>query len=147
MSLLDISCDLIERFEGFRSAPYLDSANVPTIGFGTTYYEDGTRVTMDDAPIDNARASQILEHFVEKCINRVNSLVHVSLSDQQLSALVSFEYNTGHLNGSTLLADLNDGDMSAASEQFDRWIHAGGKVDQGLVKRRSEEKQLFLEGT
>jgi GH24 family phage-related lysozyme (muramidase) len=30
------------------------------------------------------------------------------------------------------------------ASEFDRWIFAGGKKLDGLVKRRNAEKQLFL---
>lgn len=43
--------DFITSFEGFREKPYLDSANIPTIGFGNTYYTDGIKVTMKDKAI------------------------------------------------------------------------------------------------
>ena len=40
--------NLIKQFEGLSLKPYLDAVNIPTIGFGNTYYEDGTKVTLKD---------------------------------------------------------------------------------------------------
>lgn len=50
---------IIKRWEGFRAKPYLDIVGVPTIGYGSTFYLDGTKVTMKDAPISEETASAL----------------------------------------------------------------------------------------
>lgn len=55
--------NLIKDFEGLRLKPYLCSASVPTIGYGNTFYEDGTKVKLTDKPITNERAIELL-HFI-----------------------------------------------------------------------------------
>jgi lysozyme len=143
MDPLEQAVLLIKGFEGFRSAPYQNPGDRPTIGYGTTFYEDGTAVTLDDSYVDEPLASQILMYFVQRCMTKVQTLVTVSITDNQLSALTSFQYNTGALAASTLLQKINSG-ASDAADEFDKWVHAGGVVLQALVSRRAKEKELFL---
>ena len=53
--------DLIKHFEGLRLTPYLCSAGVPTIGYGSTFYEDGRKVSLQDPPITKERAEELLQ--------------------------------------------------------------------------------------
>ena len=61
MRLSQKGLDLIKHFEGFRSVPYLCSAGVPTIGYGSTYYANGTRVKLSDSPISEDWAEEYSE--------------------------------------------------------------------------------------
>lgn len=144
--LVSSACDFIKSFEGFRASPYLPTPeDRPTIGYGTTFYTDYRPVQMADSDVTEDQAYTILEFFVSKAVETVQGLVIVSLTDNQIVALTSFEYNTGHLKGSTLLELLNEGHYVDASNQFDRWDHQDGKVIDGLLTRRDKEKELFLE--
>ena len=60
--------------------------------------------------------------------------------------LVSFAYNIGRtaFENSTLLKLLNRGEYEAAAEQFEKWNKSGGRVLNGLTKRRFDEQKLFL---
>lgn len=137
---------LIKSFEGLELKPYKCPADVPTIGYGTTVYPDGKKVSLKDSPISEERAEELLLHDIKKYGKAVEDAVKVELNDNQYGALVSFTYNVGigALNNSTLLRKLNSGDYEGAAEQFERWIYAGGKVLNGLVKRRQAERALFL---
>lgn len=138
--------DLIKEFESFRSAPYLCSAGVPTIGYGTTVYPNGIKVKLSDQKITQQLAETFLQHHVNAIEKDVLSLVKVPLTQNQFDALVSFAYNVGlgAFQDSTLLKLLNAGDIDGASKQFERWNKAGGKVSNGLTRRRNAEKALFL---
>ena len=57
---LELAAELCRRFEGFRSQPYLCPAGIPTIGYGSTYYADGRKVTLQDAPMDEPAARALL---------------------------------------------------------------------------------------
>ena len=57
---LDIAAELCRRFEGFSSKPYICPAGIPTIGYGSTYYADGRKVTLADAPMDEPTARTLL---------------------------------------------------------------------------------------
>lgn len=147
MKISNNGLDLIKQFEGFSSAPYLCPAKIPTVGFGSTYYEDGTKVTLKDKPITEQRATQLLEFVANKTFSEnINKVVKVPLNQNQFDALVSFAYNIGNknFNWSTLLKKLNLSDYEGASLEFGRWNQANGKILNGLVSRRQKEKELFL---
>lgn len=137
--------DLIRRFEGFRSKPYRCPAGVPTIGYGSTRYADGTPVKLTDAPITQAQADDIMRATLGEYENAVNRYVTVPLSQNEFDALTDFAYNAGAKNllNSTLLRKLNAGDRKGAAKEFDRWVYANGQVLPGLVKRRMAERVLF----
>jgi lysozyme len=152
--------DLIKRYEGFRSSPYKCSANKWTIGYGSTFYEDGRRVRKTDPAISKERATQLLEHYLDTqirpCINKyvkpVSELTYMPmpLTDNERMALESIIYNIGCTNfiRSTLLKKINAGRMKEAGNQFLAWkyITKKGKkvVSHGLLKRRRLERELFL---
>ena len=147
MKISENGLNLIKEFEGFSSKPYLCPAKIPTIGYGNTYYPDGQKVTLKDNPIDELKANEILEYIANKDFGSfINKVVKVPLSQNQFDALVSFAYNigNGNLQNSTLLKKLNSGDYQGASNEFLRWNKAGGKVLNGLTKRREKERALFL---
>ena len=138
--------ELIKQFEGLSLKPYLDAVNIPTIGFGNTYYEDGTKVTLKDKPITEERATELLEFIANKTFSEnINKVVKVGLNQNQFDALVSFAYNigNGNFNSSTLLRWLNQGNYKEASMQLLRWDKSKGIVLNGLTKRRKAEKALF----
>ena len=72
-------------------------------------------------------------------------LIHVPLTNNQFSALVSFTYNvgSGNLASSTLRQKLNRQEYDAAADEFPKWRRAAGKILKGLVLRRKEEQALF----
>lgn len=140
--------ELIKYFEGFCAKPYLDAVGVPTIGYGNTYYEDGTKVALTDKPITEERGSQLFNIIVgrfEKDVIKILPDDH-KLNDNQISALISFAYNVGigNLKDSTLLTLINKKDYNGAAEEFPRWNKAGGKPLKGLIIRRYCERALFL---
>ena len=136
---------LIRQFEGFKAAPYRCPAGVPTIGYGSTRYADGTHVNLTDQPITQAQADEIMRATLGEYENAVNRYVTVSLNQNEFDALVDFAYNAGAKNllGSTLLKKLNAGDRKGAAQQFERWVYADGKILGGLVRRRMAERVLF----
>lgn len=142
-----IKCySLIKLFEGFSAKPYKCPAGVPTIGYGSTFYEDGTKVKMTDKPITEARGMDLLANVVNDFSKQVNKLIKVEINQNQYDAIVDFAYNVGvaNLASSTLLKKVNAKLFSEAAEQFPRWNKANGVVLSGLTKRRNAEKDLFL---
>ena len=137
---------IVRRFEGFRASPYRCPAGVPTIGYGSTRYEDGSKVSLTDPPITQERADQImLSTLSTEYAPAVNRYVRASINQNQFDALTDFAYNCGAKNllNSTLLKRLNDLRYDDAAEQFDKWVYADGKILAGLVKRRAAERILF----
>ena len=75
----------------------------------------------------------------------VNTAVKVPLQQNQFDALVSWTYNLGggNLNASTMLKVLNAGEYDEVPNQMLRWNKAGGKVLEGLTRRREAEGNMF----
>ena len=157
MKISAIGIELIKHFEsclepagnGMFQA-YADPAHgwkVPTIGWGTIQYPDGSKVMRGDL-ISQKRADELLAWEVEQKTKGVSELVTICLNDGELGAVVSFAYNCGlgNLAKSTLLRKLNQGDKSGAAREFGKWTKAGGRVLAGLVRRRKAERYLFETG-
>lgn len=136
--------NLIKQFEGFRSKPYKCSAGIPTIGYGSTFYLNGEKVTMKDSPISKEFAEDLLLATVTSFSSQINPLLTIELPQHQYDALVSFTYNVGisAFSKSTMLKLINAG--KDASGEFSKWVKAGGKVVEGLKKRRELEKKCYL---
>jgi lysozyme len=138
---------LIQEFEGLRLTSYLCSAGVPTIGYGATYYHDGSKVKLGQT-ITKEQASQMLVDHLKEFEGSVTGLLNkTKVNQNQFDALVSLNYNIGPTNLaiSQLLrfVKLNPNDPRIAAE-FAKWNRAGGEVVTGLVRRRKKEAQLYF---
>lgn len=144
---LDLAAGLCKQFEGFRSAPYLCPAGIPTIGYGSTYYEDGRKVTLQDPHIDDARASALLMHELQHTFlpGVLRNCPGLLTDEKRCNAIVDFCYNlgVGRLQTSTLKRKINAQDWDGAKEQLMLWTRGGGRVLPGLVKRRTAECALM----
>lgn len=139
--------ELIKKYEGFYSKPYLDPIGIPTIGYGATYYPNKVKVTMKDKPLTEKQASELLVNMLKVYENQVALLVKKPINQNQFDALVSFTYNLGATNfgKSTLLKKLNNNPHDPTIRQeFEKWNRAGGKVLNGLIKRRKDEANLYF---
>jgi lysozyme len=147
MKLDENGYKLIQEFEGLSLVPYLCSAKVATIGYGNTFYPSGKKVTMQDAPISLATAKWMLKETANKFAADVDKLIKANLNQNQFNAIVSFAFNVGltALGRSTLLkkVNINPNDPTIAAE-FAKWNKAGGKVLNGLTKRREKEAKLYF---
>jgi len=144
---LDIATALCKQFEGFKGKPYLCPAGIPTIGYGSTYYSDGRKVTLNDPPISEPEAEALLLHELQYTyLPGVLRNCPILLTDEKkCNAIVDFAYNlgTGRLQTSTLKRKINEQDWDAAKEQLMFWNKGGGRVLPGLDKRRKAECQLL----
>ena len=130
---------LIKKFEGCELEAYQDAVGVWTIGYGHIKgVKEGMTITKQQAE------EMLLEELVEY-ENYVLEAVNHQLDQCMFDALVSWTYNLGpsNLNASTMLKVLNAGDYDGVPEKIKRWNKAGGKVLQGLVRRREAEALLF----
>lgn len=148
MKTSDNGIKLIAQFEGLRLKPYLCSANVPTIGYGTTVYPNGIKVRLTDAAITETQATEYLRYDVARFEKQVNKLIgSAKLTQNQYDAIVSFTYNLGPTNfgKSTLLKKIvaNPNHPDIATE-FAKWNKAAGQVVAGLTKRRKIESDLYF---
>ena len=143
----NLGLELIKKYEGFKAKAYLCPANVITIGYGSTYYEDGTKVKLTDSPITQERATELLEALLVSYERSVDSYCVDTINQNQFDALCSFAYNcgVGNLKSSTLLKKVNKNPNDPTiKDEFFKWNKGGGKVLTGLTKRRIEEAQLYF---
>lgn len=147
--------DFIKGFEAFRDHAYhgeADSPNVFTIGYGTIkyppFYLNGKAVALSDPPVTEEQATEFLSHWIRNACDLVDPFLRDDLSDNQFAAIVSFVYNLGPyaLLQSTLLRKVNAKPQDVAiRDEFKRWVHGqGGVVVPGLVRRRSEEADMYF---
>lgn len=132
--------DLIKEFEGCKLKAYLCPAGVWTIGYGHTYgVTAGKTITQQQAEI-------LLNNDYADFERKVENLLKVDITDNQLGALTSFAFNLGlgNLQKSTLLKLVNASKFTEAAEEFIKWNKANGKVLDGLTRRREAERKLFL---
>jgi len=159
--------DLMHKFEGFRSRPYLCPAHIWTIGYGHVLYQDQIRLPVvrvegKDVPmirkemplkpednrvwtkqeIDDLFKKDV-EHFERGVLRLVPGVVGRQGSFDALVS-ISFNFGLGNLQRSTIRMKANRGDWEGAAEAFMMWTKGGGKVLPGLVRRRVAEKALFL---
>ncbi|MDF7675081.1 lysozyme [Acetobacteraceae bacterium ESL0709] len=148
MDALTIATSLVKQFEGCSLKPYTCPAGFWTIGYGNTVTADGRPVTDFTPPLTQEGADALLQQTLQNVQKQVAKLVKVPLAPQQEGALLSLTYNIGigNLDGSTLLRYLNSGKYMQAADQFLRWNKAGGRVLNGLTRRRQAERKLFMEG-
>ena len=144
---VEIAAAICRPFEGLRLRPYICPAGYPTIGYGTVYKPDGTRVTMDDPPITKETAEEWLLHELRH--NYVAGVLkaspHLIAYPTILGALVDFAYNLGvsRYRASTLRRRVEAKDWEGAKAELMKWTRAGGRVLSGLVRRRKAECKLL----
>lgn len=145
MTTSKVGIDLISGYEKTLLEAYDDGVGVWTIGTGTTIYLNGQKVKKGDT-CTLVQAKSYFSHDLKRFEASVNNMVKVPLSQNQFDALVSLVYNIGEtaFGESTLLKKLNAKDYQGAADQFPRWNKGGGKVLKGLVRRRADERALFL---
>ena len=144
---LELAAELCRRYEGYRAKPYLCPAGVPTIGYGSTYYADKRKVTLEDSPMEEGAARALLmvelEHTYLPGVLR-NCPV-LATNERRCNAIVDYAYNlgVGRLQTSTLKRKINAQDWDGVQEQLMLWTKGGGKVLPGLVARRKAECLLM----
>lgn len=137
--------DFIIKEEGIVLKPYLDSVKKPTIGIGSTYWEDGTPVKMTDKPITRDRAISLFQNTLKRYEAQVNKTVTRPINQNQFDALVSLCYNIGTAGfagatvGKKVQANPCDPDIRYWIEA---WRNAGGKPI--LLGRRQREADLYF---
>ena len=146
MKLSDNGFRLLGELEGIVLRPYKDSVGIPTIGIGSTYYEDGTKVKMTDKAITKERAIQLAKNVVKSFEEQVNKSILLPMTQNQFDAMVLLCYNIGESGfaKSSVVKNFNAGNLQKAADSFLLWNKAGGRVVQGLVNRRKKERDLFL---
>ena len=147
MTAVEVSESIVKPFEGLRLKPYLCPAGVPTIGFGSTRYTDGRKVTLKDAPIQKETAEIILTGELSRCESGVLKYCPILAKyNDKRGAIMDFVYNlgVGRLQASTLRRKINVQDWRGAAKELRKWVYGGGRKLPGLVLRREAESIFFL---
>ena len=143
MKTSQVGIDLIKSFEGCKLTAYKCSAGVNTIGFGNTYYTNGNKVKIGDK-ITQDEANKLFLDLLPKYEKTVLDAIKVPLNQNQFDALVSFCWNCG--SSKTLFKMINEkfSEMNIVNWLCSHYIMGGGKVLNGLVRRRKAEAVLFV---
>lgn len=146
MKISENGLKFVKQFEGLKLIPYKDTRGIPTIGYGTTFYDDKIPVKLTDPQITADKALTMLETALNHLGDELEPLIKIDLNQNQIDALLDFSYNLGirAISKSTLLKLLNNGDFEGTSKEFNKWDHSAGRILPGLAKRREFERQLFL---
>jgi lysozyme len=132
--------ELIKMSEGFRAEAYLCPAGKLTIGYGST------ENVFPGMVVSEMEAETMLNNHLSGIEMQLSSL-WLPISQNQFDALVSFIYNLGWGNfiTSTLLKLIQANPMNPSiADEFQKWVHAAGKILPGLLTRRQLEAQLYF---
>ncbi|EAA9303396.1 lysozyme [Salmonella enterica] len=145
MKISNNGINIIKSSEVCRLRAYKNIAGKWAIGYGWTHPVDGVCIQYGMI-IAQETADRLLKTELVARENDVRKLVKTQLSQGQFDALVSFAYSLGSsvLSTSLLLRKLNSGDYAGAADEFLRWNNIDGKVQSRLIRRRKEERVLFL---
>ena len=167
MKLSKAGEDLMHKYEGFRSRPYLCPAHIWTIGYGHVLYQEQIRLPV--VRVEGKETPMIRKEFPLKpednrvwTKTEIDELFRTDVGTFERGVLrlvpgvvgrqgsfdalvsISFNFGLGNLQRSTIRMRANRGDWQGAAEAFRVWTKGGGKVLPGLVKRREAEIALFL---
>ncbi|NBW77384.1 MAG: lysozyme [Sphingomonadaceae bacterium] len=154
----DKAIEMIKHHEGVRQLPYRCPALLWTVGVGHVIDPNHIKVPLEqrkqlaipegwDRKLTMEEVNEILRRDLESFVRGVLRLCPNAAANQgHLDALTSFSFNVGlgNLQKSTIRMKYNRGDIEGAAEGFLDWTKAGGKILPGLVKRRNDERALFL---
>jgi lysozyme len=132
---------LIKKFEGCKLTAYTCPAGLVTIGYGNTFYKNGSKIKLGDK-ITQQQAEELLMDLLPQFEAIVNKNIKIDLTQYQFDALVSFAWNCGKSEALFKLVNSKSKDLKQWWETH--YTTGGGKVLQGLVNRRKEEAELFF---
>ena len=150
--------ELVKHHEGVRLRPYRCPALLWSVGVGhvidpahiAVKYEERRNLPIPDGwdrSLTMGEVDALLAQDLGRFERGVARLCPASTSHQgQFDALVSFSFNAGlgALQRSSIRMRYNRGDVEGAADAFLMWTKAAGKVLPGLVKRRQDERAMFL---
>lgn len=131
----------VRRQDGISAVPYLCPAGFWTIGYGHLCGKD-------HPPVTHAQAEEFLAADLQSAFSATLRFCPILALEPQarLAAIVDFTFNlgAGRLQTSTLRRRINEGEWEEAGTELMRWVHAGGRVLSGLVRRREAERRMLL---
>jgi lysozyme len=144
--------NLIASFEGLRLEPYYATElekqkGIATVGYGSTFYDNGKQVKITDPAITKERALELLSVVANAFALKVSKLITKEVNQNQFNALVSLAYNIGisaFSNSSVLRLVNNNPNDANIAKWFLAWNKQGGKEVKGLTSRRMKESALYF---
>ena len=149
--------EMVQHHEGVRLKPYRCPARLWTVGVGHVIVPEHAKVPFEqrlalqlpaawNRSLSMEEVNAILQKDLERFETGVARLCPAGLNDGRFGALVSFAFNVGlgNLQRSSVRMKHNRGDYAGAADAFLMWNKAAGKVLPGLVKRRNDERALYL---
>lgn len=129
--------ELIKRFEGFSSKPYICPAGYWTIGYGVLCQRDHPEITQEEG---EAILAKILPGYISHALR-----LSPGIEGDRLTAISDFIFNLGptRYSASTLRKRVNDGAWEAAKVEIRKWVYGGSRKLPGLVLRREAEAALL----
>ena len=158
MKVSENALAMIRHHEGVRMRPYRCPASLWTVGVGHLLYPAQAAMPVSDrlqfplrAEDDRVWTAEQVDALLAQDLVRfergVARYCPAAVNSQgQFDALVSFAFNVGlgNLQRSSIRMRYNRGDIEGAADAFLMWTKAAGKVLPGLVKRRQDERAMFL---
>jgi GH24 family phage-related lysozyme (muramidase) len=154
---LEIATHHIKGFEGFESNTYVDkhaTGNPLAIGYGiTSKYPDGSPVKMGDKVTEPEAHEHLKQHIDKHVIPKLEKIPNWGEMDAHKQAsLIGFAYNTGGgFYGSkgyqTISTHLKNKEWDKVDDAMKLYNKSGGKVLNGLVRRRDMEANLWNKGS
>jgi lysozyme len=140
ITAIALATPVVMYFEGKRNQAYYD--NLPSVSLITACYGHTDPSLKITDKFTDAQCEGFLKEDLAEANAGVDACIKAPLTAHQRAALISFTYNVGQgkLCGSTLAKKANAGQPFCA--ELSKWVYAGGKVRNGLVKRRQAEKAL-----
>lgn len=143
-AILAAAVALVGTWEGVRTVAYKDIVGVPTVCFGETRgVKMGDRYTLEECRVMLGDGLVEFERGMRACLRSPDTIPAKSYV-----AFLSLSYNIGMraFCGSTVARRANAGDIRGACDAIRMWDRAGGKIVQGLVNRRADERRICLQG-
>lgn len=139
--------ELIGNAEGCRRDPYQCSADVLTVGIGSTAY-GGEQIDSSKRYTDKEIAERWVNDIVraEQCVNQFANGYKIPQSVFDSAVSLTFNVGCGNASKSTMFKKINREDYVGACNELSKWVYAGGRKLNGLVTRREKEKELCLAG-
>lgn len=135
---------LLKKFEGCKLQAYLCPAGVLTVGYGHTGADVKAGMRISQAQADELLA-QDAAAFAAGVERAIGTAALGRTTGNQFSAMVCLAYNIGigAFRSSSVLRLHKEGKPNAAAGAFKLWNKAGGRVLDGLVRRRAAEAALY----
>jgi len=144
----------LARLEGgCRVKAYRDSAGIPTIGVGMTYWLTSgarRRVEIGDTLPNVAAGLEMFAKVLRDYEAAVDAATRDDITAEQFDAFTSLCFNIGAraFTGSSAVRLFNQrAPIFQVARAVELWNRAGGRIDKGLIERRACESELLLFGT